>query len=450
MPRQTSRTASTSSAPRTSSKPARTRATRLIVTSSGAAYGYHPDNPDWLDENDPLRGNDEFEYSKHKRIVEEMLAQWREERPELRQIVFRPGTIVGADVHSPVTDLFEKPVMLGIVGSDSPFVFIWDQDLVACLVDAVFSDKVGVYNQAGDGALTPREIAKMLDKPYVPLPASAREGDPVGAQGPGRDRERAGAGRLPALPPGALEPAPQRGVRLRSAAHQPRSVRTLRPGARSSWLGVTSADGWSSSPEAPAASDARSRECFGAVGAKVALVDLPSSPLSSAREELESAGIEALAVPCDITDTVQVETAMEAVRGAFGRIDVLINNAGIVHRSAFAETRPEVFRRVMEVNLFGALHCTQACMDDIIAARGLIIAVSSIAGLAPLYGRSGYAASKHAMHGLFESLGAEVADRGVGVLMVCPSFVESGLEASTLGGDGKRVTRPRSKVGRAG
>jgi len=146
-------------------------ATRLIVTSSGAAYGYHPDNPEWLDEQDPLRGNDEFEYSKHKRIVEGMLARWREERPELRQIVFRPGTIVGPDVHSPVTDLFEKPVILGILGSDSPFVFIWDQDLVACLVDAVFSDKVGVYNQAGDGALTPREIAKMLNKPYVPLPA---------------------------------------------------------------------------------------------------------------------------------------------------------------------------------------------------------------------------------------------------------------------------------------
>ncbi|MBT8470002.1 MAG: SDR family oxidoreductase [Myxococcales bacterium] len=148
------------------------QATRLIVTSSGAAYGYHPDNPDWLDENDPLRGNDEFEYSKHKRIVEDMLARWREERPELRQIVFRPGTVVGPDVHSPVTDLFEKPIILGIVGADSPFVFIWDQDLVACLVDAVFSDKVGVYNQAGDGAVTPREIAKLLKKPYVPLPAS--------------------------------------------------------------------------------------------------------------------------------------------------------------------------------------------------------------------------------------------------------------------------------------
>jgi UDP-glucose 4-epimerase len=149
------------------------KAKRLIVTSSGAAYGYHSDNPDWLDEDDPLRGNEEFEYSRNKRLVEDMLARWREERPELRQIVFRPGTIVGEDVHSPVTDLFEKPVVLGIAGSDSPFVFIWDQDLVACLVDAVFSDKVGIYNQAGDGALTPREIAKMLGKPYVPLPATA-------------------------------------------------------------------------------------------------------------------------------------------------------------------------------------------------------------------------------------------------------------------------------------
>ncbi len=148
-------------------------AKKLIVTSSGAAYGYHPDNPDWLDEEDPLRGNDEFEYSRNKRLIEEMLASWREERPELQQVVFRPGTVVGEGVHSPVTDLFEKPVIIGIAGSESPFVFIWDRDLVACLVDAVFSDKTGIFNQAGDGALTPREIATLLHKPYVALPAGA-------------------------------------------------------------------------------------------------------------------------------------------------------------------------------------------------------------------------------------------------------------------------------------
>ena len=189
---------------------------------------------------------------------------------------------------------------------------------------------------------------------------------------------------------------------------------------------------------------------FGGAGGKIALLDLPSSPLEEAKRSLEQAGIETLAQPCDITDVAQVNEAMAKVRESFGKVDVLINNAGIVHRSAFAQTKPEVFRRVMEVNLFGALHCTQACLSDIVANRGLIIAVSSIAGLAPLYGRSGYAASKHAMHGLFESLGAELAQDGVGVLMVCPSFVESGLEASTLGGDGSRIERPRSKVGRLG
>mgnify|MGYP001826911258 FL=1 len=189
---------------------------------------------------------------------------------------------------------------------------------------------------------------------------------------------------------------------------------------------------------------------FGAAGAKIAIVDLPSSPLTEACAELESAGIEAVALSCDITDAGQVQSTMDGVRQAFGRIDVLINNAGIVHRSGFAETKPEVFRRVMEVNLFGALHCTQACLADIIDNRGMVIAVSSIAGLAPLYGRSGYSASKHAMHGLFESLGAEVADKGVNVLMVCPSFVESKLEASTLGADGERIERPRTKVGKLG
>ena len=187
---------------------------------------------------------------------------------------------------------------------------------------------------------------------------------------------------------------------------------------------------------------------FGGVGAKIALADLPSSPIVEAVEELQAAGVEALAVSCDVTDPEQVRDAMASVRAAFGGVDVLINNAGIVHRSAFADTRPEVFRRVMEVNFFGALHCTQACMVDLIERRGLIVAVSSIAGLAPLYGRTGYAASKHAMHGLFESLSAEVAEEGVDVLMVCPSFVESGFEAATLGGDGERVTRPRSKVGK--
>lgn len=189
---------------------------------------------------------------------------------------------------------------------------------------------------------------------------------------------------------------------------------------------------------------------FGKAGAKIAILDLASGSLHEACEALQRDGIEAMAQACDVTDRAQVEAAMSEVRRALGPVGVLINNAGIVHRSAFAETRPEVFRRVMDVNLFGALHCTQVCLDDLMATKGLVIAISSIAGLAPLYGRSGYAASKHAMHGLFETLSAEVAEHDVGVLMVCPSFVASGLEAATLGGDGTLLNRTRSKVGKLG
>lgn len=144
---------------------------KLVVTTSGASYGYHADNSPWLTEDDPVRGNREFAYSYHKRLIEEMLAEHRKNHPELEQLIFRPGTIVGENVSSPVTDLFEKKVVLGVMGAESPFVFIWDRDVVGCIVRGVFGPGTGIYNLAGDGALSPREIAERLHKRYLPLPA---------------------------------------------------------------------------------------------------------------------------------------------------------------------------------------------------------------------------------------------------------------------------------------
>jgi UDP-glucose 4-epimerase len=144
---------------------------KIIVTSSGAAYGYYPDNPAWIAEDWPVRGNETFAYAHHKRLVEEMLARWRTEHPELKQVVLRVGTILGETVHNQITDLFEKPRLIAIRGSDSPFVFIWDQDVVGSILHAVSTDKTGIYNVAGDGALTIREIATRLGKRCVVLPA---------------------------------------------------------------------------------------------------------------------------------------------------------------------------------------------------------------------------------------------------------------------------------------
>ncbi|MBE2233699.1 MAG: SDR family oxidoreductase [Anaerolinea sp.] len=144
---------------------------RIIVSSSGAAYGYHADNAAWLTEDMPVRGNEVFAYSHHKRLVEEMLADYRHRHPALKQVVLRIGTILGPTVRNQITDLFEKPRLLAIAGSDSPFVFIWDQDVVAIIVRAIDQGPPGIYNVAGDGALTIHEIARKLGKRCRVLPA---------------------------------------------------------------------------------------------------------------------------------------------------------------------------------------------------------------------------------------------------------------------------------------
>lgn len=149
----------------------------LVVSSSGAAYGYHADNPPWLTEDHPLRGNEVFAYSHHKRLVEEMLAQYRSQRPALAQTVFRIGTILGERVDNQITALFEKPRLLAIAGSDSPFVFIWNEDVTGAIAHALSGDAPsGCYNLAGDGALTLHQIAQRLGKRTRVLPAGLLKG----------------------------------------------------------------------------------------------------------------------------------------------------------------------------------------------------------------------------------------------------------------------------------
>ncbi|BAN45826.1 NAD-dependent epimerase/dehydratase family protein [Metapseudomonas resinovorans] len=149
---------------------------QLIVTSSGAAYGYYPENAEWIDEQHPLRGHELFAYARHKREVELLLADARKRSPQLRQLVLRPGTILGERVNNQITDLFEKRSVLGIKGHDSRFVFIWDQDVVDIIRVGLERNSAGIYNLAGDGALSMAEIAGILGKPYRPLPAGLLRG----------------------------------------------------------------------------------------------------------------------------------------------------------------------------------------------------------------------------------------------------------------------------------
>lgn len=144
---------------------------RIVVTSSGAAYGYHPDNPVPLTEDAPFRGNPAFAYADHKRQVEEMLAEVRARHPALEQVVLRVGTVLGAGTQNQITALFHRPRLLAIRGSDSPFVFIWTRDLARIVQRAATDGPPGIYNVAGDGWLTVDDLAARLGKPVLRLPA---------------------------------------------------------------------------------------------------------------------------------------------------------------------------------------------------------------------------------------------------------------------------------------
>lgn len=143
---------------------------KLIYTSSGAAYGYHADNPIPLKEDDALRGNQEFSYSYHKRLVEEMLARYRNNHPELKQLIFRPGFVLGTHTKNQITNLFKQKRIIGLKGTESPFVIIWDQDVVGAIVKGIFENGSGIFNLAGDGTLTLSQMARLLQKPCISLP----------------------------------------------------------------------------------------------------------------------------------------------------------------------------------------------------------------------------------------------------------------------------------------
>ena len=144
---------------------------RIVVTSSGAAYGYHADNPVPLVEQDELRGNYEFPYSDHNRQVEEKLARLRKSNPELEQVVLRVGTVLGAGLENQITALFRRKRLLAVGRSESPFVFIWTRDLARIIKRAITDGPPGIFNAAGDGTLGVSDFSRLLEKPVLRIPA---------------------------------------------------------------------------------------------------------------------------------------------------------------------------------------------------------------------------------------------------------------------------------------
>jgi len=189
-------------------------------------------------------------------------------------------------------------------------------------------------------------------------------------------------------------------------------------------------------------------ERFAREGASIMLLDQDEAGVRAAAARLKADGIDAEGYRCDVAREDECRATMGRIVARCSGIDVLVNNAGITQRSAFADTQTRVYRRVMEVNFFGSLHCTQAAFDSLVRRRGMIIVIESLAGVSPLLGRTGYCASKHALHGLFTSLRAEIRNTGVHIMLVFPGFVATNLQTRALGGDGQITPHPQSVVGR--
>lgn len=172
--------------------------------------------------------------------------------------------------------------------------------------------------------------------------------------------------------------------------------------------------------------------------ARLALVARDRERLALVREECERLGGEAVVVPGDVGVQADCARIVERSVEALGGLDVLLLNAGVTMWARVEDLADHsVFEHLMRVNYLGAVWLTGAALAHLRASRGQIVVISSLTGLTGVPTRSGYAASKHALHGFFDSLRIELRGSGVDVTMVCPDFVKSEIHRRAIGADGK-------------
>ena len=182
-------------------------------------------------------------------------------------------------------------------------------------------------------------------------------------------------------------------------------------------------------------------------GAWLALAARDGARLEEMAAECRGLGARAIAVPTDVGEEAQCRALMERTVAEYGRIDTLVNNAGIGMWARFDEvTDLSPFERIMRINYLGSVYCTHYALPHLKKSRGRIVGVSSLTGKTGVPTRSGYAASKHAMTGFFDSLRIELDGSGVTVTMVYPGFVATEIRERAFGPDGRPLGAGNSPV----
>ncbi len=166
---------------------------------------------------------------------------------------------------------------------------------------------------------------------------------------------------------------------------------------------------------------------FAERGARLVISDINAEALEKARLELAAGGARCHAIACDVASEEAVNAFAAAVQRDVGTVDVLVNNAGVAFLGSFEETPLAQWRRILDINVLGIVHCVDAFLPSMRAAGGKrkIVNVASLAGFAPAPNMSAYAASKHAVVGLSEVLALELHDTDISVLIVCPGIINT-------------------------
>ena len=178
-------------------------------------------------------------------------------------------------------------------------------------------------------------------------------------------------------------------------------------------------------------------EEFALRGARVVIAARNTEKLQELSNQIKSKGFEVLPIQTDVSVEDDCKNLIEKTIEIFGSIDILVNNAGISMRALFEDTDLAVIKKLMEVNFWGTVYCTKYALPHLLKTRGTVAGVSSIAGFIGLPGRTGYSASKFAMHGFLEALRTENLNTGLHVLIACPGFTATNIRATALNQDGK-------------
>ena len=177
-----------------------------------------------------------------------------------------------------------------------------------------------------------------------------------------------------------------------------------------------------------------------AKGARLVLGARNAGELEAVAAQCRAAGGQVVTVRADVAEERDCQALVSGARLAFGRLDVLVNNAGATMWARFEDVADlSILARIMQVNYMGSVYCTRHALPWLRESQGLVVGISSLAGRTGVPTRTGYAASKHAMTGFFDSLRIELAGSGVDVTMVYPGFVATGIRENATGPDGKPI-----------